>query len=56
MPIYKPEHYEEAITRIRKKLIVKKIKMGKCLSEEMIAALDFLDAATAAPSEICLAD
>ena len=25
-------------------------------TEEMIAALDFLDAATAAPSEICLAD
>ena len=40
MPIYKPEHYEEVITRIRKKLIVKKIKMGKCLSEEMIAAFE----------------
>ena len=26
MPIYKPEHYEEVITRIRKKLIVKKSK------------------------------
>lgn len=40
MPIYEPKDYDEVIARIQKKVAARNLKMGKCLSEEMIAAFE----------------
>lgn len=38
MPIYDIKDYEKVIARIQKKVAARNIKLGECLSEEVIIA------------------
>lgn len=40
MPIYKPEEYEQVISRIQRKVAEKNIRLGECLSEETIVSFE----------------
>ena len=40
MPVYEPKEYEKVIRRIQEKVKTLPVKMGECLSEETIAAVE----------------